>query len=87
MKIFKYELNLGETVLEMPEPAKILSVQAQNNKPVLYVLIDEEESLVKKRIRVVATGQAADLFDAGKYIGTIMLDGGNFVLHAFEEVD
>ena len=86
MKIFKYPIGLGSTILEIPEPAKILSVQVQDGMAVLYALADEEEKMVRKHITTIMTGQDADLFNS-EYIGTLMLDGGMFVLHAFVEVD
>jgi hypothetical protein len=84
MKVFKYQILPGQNILMIPEPAKLLSVTTQNDKIYLYALVDEEEKEVKRFIRVIMTGQAADLFDS-EYIGTVMLEGGKFVLHAFEE--
>lgn len=86
MKIFKYKLSIGITTLKIPAPAKILSVQTQEGEPMVYAMVDDKKEFVEKKILTVMTGKENDL-EGFRFIGTLMLSGGMFVLHAFEKVD
>lgn len=85
-RIFKYALKMGITELNMPLGSEVLTVQTQNNKPMLWALVDDDPMTrsCRARIGLFATGSALPVgIDGGDYIGTVQLDGGEFVLHAF----
>jgi len=87
MKICKYEIEIkGETSLNLPVGAKILTVQIQHNIPVLWAIVDLDE--VKKETRVfVLFGTGYEInhdIDLLNYIGTYQLYKGAFVGHLFE---
>ena len=84
--IYKYPLTQPEgddVVVEMPEGARVLSVQVQRHIPCIWALVDPEKQLEKRRFRIYGTGQRTSLPDA-PYIGTVQLLDGRLVYHLFE---
>jgi hypothetical protein len=83
--IHKYQL-LNEThSINVPEGAEILSVQAQNNIPCIWMLLNPKET--KFEIRTFCMRITGSCFnqERKKYIGTVQLDGGSSVMHIFEK--
>ncbi len=81
--IFKYPLeDKTEQSVLMPQGAQVLSVQVQDNKPMLYALVDDALPLRQVRVISVGTGRLAPP-DIGRYVGTAMMDGGSSVWHIF----
>lgn len=58
-----------------------LHAGAQHGHLAVWYRVPAGAELVKLDVQVVATGQIAP--DFSKYIGTALLAGGNYVLHAF----
>lgn len=80
--IYKYTLPLADaTVLQMPDGAKVLSVQIQARQICLWAMVDPSHPLVGRSFSIRGTGQPI-LWDNDTYIGTVQLDG--FVWHIFE---
>lgn len=72
-----------EQPVALPLGAQILSVANQNDKLVLYALVDAEQTITKDiDIYIHGTGhkvnEKADLF-----LGTVLLYGGAMVVHVF----
>ena len=86
-RVFKYLLNLnGIQKIEMPKDAKILCVQGQNNEMCLWALIDPDNQLETRQIRVFGTGR--DIPDIKlDYIGTVQMLAGSIIWHIFEELE
>ena len=83
MKIYK---NYIPTVSNMPMSidlnGELLSIEEQKGRLVVYYNVDE--NITKKyAITLVETGK--DVRVVGKYFKTLMLFGGEYVLHAFIE--
>lgn len=82
MKIFKYHLQVTERqIVQLPKGAELLTVQIQRHQPCLWALVEETAPLEPRAINLYATGESIP--NLGKYLGTIQLDHGHFVLHAF----
>jgi hypothetical protein len=79
-KVFKYELHGHDSIVKLPLGAEILSVQLQNDRPVLWALVDPGNELVERSICIIGTGW--DVENNMKYINTYMEE--YFVWHAFE---
>lgn len=86
--IYKYELEIkDEQSIELPIEHKILTVQTQNGKIVLWAVVDTfYEENTKRNFKIFGTGNRADeleLFLGGdmEYISTVQLNG--FVWHIF----
>lgn len=94
MKIWKFQItsnpnhpeNLPDTFeLELPIGARLLSFQLQHGVPTLWVLLNPDNKIERRRFHLIGTGHpvpAVHLF----FIGTIQLLGGDMVKHLFEEI-
>ena len=84
--IWKFELGITYTALEMPVNAEILTVQTQKETPYLWALVDPNESKETRTFVVYGTGHPIS-YDMGSnriYIGTYQLQGGSLIFHVFE---
>jgi hypothetical protein len=83
LKVWKYELSLTDSqILSIPFGAKILSVQVQHGKPMLWALVETDNSTDDYIIRTVATGDLMN-FAPKQFLGTIQLACGDLVFHIF----
>lgn len=84
--IYKYELRfLGDFNLEIPIGARVISIQNQHNKPIMWVLCDPKAEIESRKFRVILTGEKRKSSDLeGQFIGTFQLYEGDFVGHVFE---
>lgn len=90
MRIWKYQLDVTEKQsLELPQGAKILTVQMQQESPQLWALVDEKkfDDMEMRQIAIYGTGNPFPDGDLGKYIATFQMHGGLLVFHAFEIVN
>ena len=88
-KIFKYPFEVGgEIEIWMPEGAVLLTVQtvqAQNEPPCIWAIVDPAKPLETRQFRLFDTGQPIDMnLEKSKYIGTFQLYKGEFIRHLFE---
>lgn len=87
-KIYKYTIPVENSFsLELPQGAKILTVQEQHGEPQIWALVDTESPTETRELCVVGTGHTIVDDSPPKtlyYIGTFQLFGGNFVGHLFE---
>lgn len=81
--IWKYPVVLDdEFELRMPAGARLLTVQVQQGKPVLWALVNPDVPQKTRRFRLYGTGQP--LPDApGEYVGSFQVHGGALVFHLF----
>jgi hypothetical protein len=81
--VYKYPLDTGgNSVVSLPMASRILRVDWQNRKPVLWALADTENEAVKCRIRFYRTGHPMEPGNR-RFINTFFVDES--VFHAFEE--
>ena len=88
MIIHRYELTVGDNVLEVPDSAEPVCLAARDGDPPecvqLWVCVSERwEKEPKKHARyfVAATGESV----TGRYLGTALVLGGRLVWHVFEQ--
>ena len=80
--IWKYTLE-PETEIELPVLCKILKVDSQHGRAVMWAFVDPGVEREKRKFVVYGTGH--DMPDnPGVYIGTFQLKGGDLVFHVFE---
>lgn len=86
ISIFKYTLPDRFSDVTMPEGAKILSVYNQDDSICIWALVDTEKAIEVRRFYVATTGEELTeaTIENWKFIGTILMNGGVFVLHTFE---
>lgn len=82
MRIYKYPLNIGATVVRTHEGAQFISAQVQHEIPCAWAIVDPSRPMIEKRIEVYGTGHDIPEWPHD-FIGTFQLHGGKFVGHAF----
>lgn len=85
--VYKYEIDVGGSIIDMPHGAKILHVAAQGDRLFVWALVNAEHPDVEHMFFVAGTGHHLPAI-AHKlaYIGTVHTPSG-FVLHAFGGVN
>ncbi len=75
--------------ITMPIGAEILTVQIQNEEPCLWALVNPKAETESRRIGMFGTGTSVsyDMRASRKYISTLQMKNGLFVLHVFEYTD
>lgn len=84
--IFKYKITPVERMISLPVGAEVLHIHDQHGVICMWVLVDPDEKETTCRFfTVYGTGQALPEMYRRDYLGTVMYDNGNLVLHVFEE--
>ena len=79
--IFKYELKItDEQKIDIPEGAKILSVQMQGDTPCLWAMVNTKNKLESRSIAIIGTGNPC-WCPEWDFVGTIQ--ERVFVWHVF----
>jgi hypothetical protein len=83
--VYKFPFAIDDrVVIPMPPRARILSVQVQHGVPCLWALVDFAVLEAQPyAFRIYGTGHPVD--NAGEYIGTFQMNGGDLVFHMFRE--
>lgn len=88
--IWKYQLPQGSmwTSIPMPKNAEVLSAGSQDDMPFVWVKVPQiSEGHENRNFLVVETGvTVSSNARETRFIGTVLLDGGRYVLHVFEEL-
>ena len=84
-KVYKYTLEILDVQrLDIPAGSKLLSVEEQYEKIVLYALVDNARGgLDSFEIFIKGTGQPADNIDDCEFLGTVKLARGSLMFHVF----
>lgn len=99
MIIGKFTLpTVDRQVVEIPEPAEILSVIEQYGEIVLYAKMEKGAPLVTKTIDIYGTGhtitkpqsllvEGVYKSEPGKFLGTVSTENGALIWHVFDSTD
>ena len=80
--IHKFGFGRMVSVVPMQAGAKLLTVQEQNDSPVVWAMVNTDAPLVRRRLTVFGTGwEMPDL--PGVYVGTWQ-DNSGYVWHLFD---
>lgn len=80
--IYKYPIADAENQrLDLPENARILSLQMQGSTPTLWALVDPHARIRSRRVSIFGTGWDATAAESMTYLGTVQ-DAG-LVWHFF----
>lgn len=79
-KVWKFELNIGPTTLEMPIEAEVVYVDIQAGVPTLWALVDPELPTGIRRFCVRGTGHP--ILEGEVYVGT--WQSPPYMWHLFE---
>ena len=84
LRIHKYSLEVvGEQMVEMPEGATVLTVQAQKGVPCIWAEVDVTQSPIKRCFFTYGTGEQTG--KAKHYVGTYQLNDGDWVYHVYTD--
>lgn len=81
--IYKYKLTPGRTVIDMPDGAKVLTVQMQREDVSLWALVEPHKPVGRRFFDVYGTGHPMPS-DPGDYVATFQMEGGALVWHVFD---
>lgn len=84
--IWKFKITSAKMSLEMPDGSTVLTVQAQDNYPNMWCLVDPNAPKVTRKFEVMITGEEFDS-QCLEYVGTFQTDKGSFVGHVFEVIE
>ncbi len=85
--IFKYKLGVGVTQdVEFPKGAKLLSAQAIGEDLFIWAIVDPEQHMEKREIRVIGTGHKVYDDEKLRHLGTTQMYGGTLIWHVFEVI-
>jgi len=83
-QIFKYQLEVGQTVHKIPAGYFMLDVQVQNGIPCAWCIVDPNAAdEIEVTFTVVGTGHPFDKNGVGQYLGTFQQQGGALIWHVF----
>ncbi len=86
-RVFKYTLEMiDEQAIAMPKGAFPMTVQTQNDKPQVWMFVDDSQPPERRKFRIVGTGHPADDVQYGQYVGTFQMQGGSLVFHLFQQL-
>jgi len=84
MTIWKFPIKVVEQqIVEMPQEAKILTVQVQYGQPCIWALVNPDCNVEERTIYTVGTGHPASHVAGCQYVGTYQLHEGQLVFHIF----
>lgn len=83
--IWKYPVQMGDTfTLKMPITARVLDVQIQHGRPVLWALVDTDSPISMRGFKVYATGEEmTNLLPTDEYLGTFQVRELGLVFHLY----
>lgn len=85
LEVWKFPLkSTGHINVSMPVGADIISVQALRGLVTLWATCDQEKDVELRNFFVAMTGAPLPELHPLKSVGTVQLDGGDFVFHVFE---
>lgn len=80
-RVYKYNLKVGQNIIEMPLGSKFLSLAFQNDKLVVWFLVDVGNINSLSDFYVATTGEK--IAEGMVYQSTAMTSDGTFVVHLF----
>lgn len=83
--VYKYPIEIDDTqTLILPRGAEILSVINQFEEVCIYALVDTETDETEKySLQCYGTGHTIRHDSSYKFLGTVSMHSGHFVLHVF----
>lgn len=85
MKVFKFNLaSVDVQTVSMPADAELLHVAVQRGDIALWALCDDEAVYVDRNFVMFGTGHDIQEGLEYEFVGTVLLCGGDLVLHIFE---
>lgn len=83
--VWKKELILGVTTLDVPEDTEFLCAMEQHGGISVWFRCDPSKSVKPRRFTIVGTGHAAPDASEADYVDTVKMMDGHLMLHVFVE--
>lgn len=83
--IYKYEIPVRGATIEMPEPAFVIHLEVQHGRIMAWVLQSSNPSKFKERKFVTVETGMPFIAEGLDWHGTVLLHGGDYVVHVFED--
>lgn len=87
-QVWKFAVEPGEFKLELPNGARVLTVQLQGKDPKIWILVDTTALPVTHTFVTIGTGHNADVVQDYDYVGSFQIVDGDdiqLVFHLFHE--
>ncbi len=85
MPIWKYPIPIEDSFeIEMPQGARVLSVDTQDGKPYIWVLVNTSSPKGLRPFRLLGTGHPSDDVGTSRFVGTFQMRNGDLVYHLFD---
>lgn len=83
-QIRKYLLDKSHTAIDLPHGTQVLSVANQKGKVAMWASVPSEPGPQEEYLfRSVCTGEVMESPAVGRFIGTVLLEDGEFVVHVW----
>jgi hypothetical protein len=83
--IWKFQVPVNDDIaVEMPKGAEILHIDAQEDVPCIWAMVDPTNDLHTRRFRMYGTGHPMHVDEVETHVGSFMLYNGQLVFHVFE---
>lgn len=84
--VFKYKLEVTDhQEIELPKEASVLLIAEQHDVLCMWCEVDTEEVKETRCFRIYGTGHEIQNRDNLMFLQTVVMSGGHFVAHIFEE--
>ncbi len=86
---FTVKSQPGLYIIRVPRHASIIDTQAQHGQISMWAEVETQEPEVDRVIEVfeTGTGMHPEKERFRMYLGAVMFDNGNYVLHVFESLE
>lgn len=82
--IWKFPIDItDQQSVEMPDGARILTVQVQGGEVCLWAEVDSTAPKMRRTVYVFGTGHPLSPDLSADYVGTIQIRGGALVFHVY----
>ena len=85
--IYKYPITVQDDIsIEMPQGAKVLTVQMQRGIPCVWAIVDPDNEPAAKYFRLAGTGHPITerVSRLLRHIGSFQMEGETLIFHLFE---
>jgi hypothetical protein len=84
--IWKFPLRPSDKfTIDMPEGATILLIDAQQNIPCIWALVNPKAAVKPRQFRLYGTGSPIE-GKLGSHVGSFQMHNGQLVWHVFEDI-
>ena len=81
---FPLDASIDRQVVDMPASARVLSVAEQHGKLTVWALWQRGDArIAPKLFEIRGTGEDFALDASMRFLGTVLLAGGGYVVHVF----